>query len=168
MDSVIIANLKLSFELFSFSEIAASRKWSLLYRSSRDGFAAFNFHARCDNRPNTLIIVKTNQGFIFGGYTEAKWDQSNTWKADPNAFIFSLVNPKNRSIKLPVVDYEKAINCNPSFGPIFGFGEDICISNSNANCSSFIHSYKPAKLDETYLTGSRNFNVSDMEVFERQ
>ena len=33
------------------------RKWSLLYQGSRDGFLAYDFHSRCDSKPNTLKLL---------------------------------------------------------------------------------------------------------------
>lgn len=37
-------------------------KWELLYRGSRDGFLAENFHFRCDGKNKTLTIIKTKEG----------------------------------------------------------------------------------------------------------
>ena len=48
-------------------------EWRLLYRASRDGFAARPFHLRCDNKGPTVTIVKGSRGNIFGGFTEKSW-----------------------------------------------------------------------------------------------
>ena len=45
----------------------------LLYRASRDGWAASNFHSCCDNKGPTVTVVKSGN-YIFGGYTEHHWD----------------------------------------------------------------------------------------------
>ena len=74
------------------------RKWSLLYQASRDGFGALNFHSKCDDKPNTLTIVQTTNGNIFGGFTSAQWDSSRSIKFDNKAFIYSLVNKENRQL----------------------------------------------------------------------
>ena len=47
-------------------------KWRLLFRASRDGFAAKSFHSICDNKGPTVTIVKSGSS-IFGGFTEAQW-----------------------------------------------------------------------------------------------
>jgi len=47
-------------------------KWRLLFRASRDGFAAEAFHSKCDKKGPTVTIVKSGS-FIFGGFTEAAW-----------------------------------------------------------------------------------------------
>ena len=45
----------------------------LLYRGSRDGFEANDFHKNCDNKGSTLSIVKSNKGNIFGLWTDISW-----------------------------------------------------------------------------------------------
>ena len=45
----------------------------LLYRASRDGWGAANFHSCCDNKGPTVTVVKSGN-YIFGGYTEQHWD----------------------------------------------------------------------------------------------
>ena len=47
-------------------------KWRLLFRASRDGFAAAAFHSKCDNKGPTVTIVKSGSN-IFGGFTEVSW-----------------------------------------------------------------------------------------------
>jgi len=45
---------------------------NLLYRASRNGWAASNFHSCCDNKGRTVTVVKSGN-YIFGGYTEQDW-----------------------------------------------------------------------------------------------
>ena len=45
---------------------------NLLYRASRNGWAASNFHSCCDNKGPTVTVVKSGN-YIFGGYTEKEW-----------------------------------------------------------------------------------------------
>ena len=44
----------------------------LLYRASRDGWAASNFHSCCDNKGPTVTVIKSGN-YIFGGYSEEQW-----------------------------------------------------------------------------------------------
>ena len=44
-----------------------------LYRASRDGWAASNFHSCCDNKGPTVTVIKSGN-YIFGGYSEGEWD----------------------------------------------------------------------------------------------
>ena len=45
----------------------------LLYRASRNGWAASNFHSCCDNKGPTVTVVRSSNGYVFGGYTEQPW-----------------------------------------------------------------------------------------------
>ena len=69
------------------------KQFKLLYLGCRDGYGASCFHTKCENQASTLTIIQTPFGLLFGGYTSVAWDSSFTYKTDPNAFIFSLINP---------------------------------------------------------------------------
>ena len=58
------------FELLQKKELNG-KKLSLLYRGSRDGFEASDFHSHCGGKPNTFTIVRSKSGNIFGGFTRA-------------------------------------------------------------------------------------------------
>jgi hypothetical protein len=46
-----------------------------IYRGSRDGFQIRQFHNRCDNKGETLVIIQSkNNNYIFGGYTTINCD----------------------------------------------------------------------------------------------
>ena len=45
----------------------------LLYRASEHGYTAKSFHDYCDDKGPTLIIIKSSEGWIFGGYTTQSW-----------------------------------------------------------------------------------------------
>ena len=49
-------------------------KWRLLYRSSEHGYTGKSFHECCDHvKGPTLIVIKSSEGWIFGGYTTQSW-----------------------------------------------------------------------------------------------
>ena len=93
-----------------------------LYQATVDGGDVSKFHSRCDNIPNTLVLIKSAGNRRFGGFTTAKWSSSNEYKEDPNAFLFSLDKQKIYSHK----NNGKAIYVHSSSGPYFGNNE-ICI-----------------------------------------
>ena len=51
----------------------ASDNYVLIYRASRDGWAASSFHQRCDLKGPTITVAQCGN-YIFGGYTEAQWE----------------------------------------------------------------------------------------------
>ena len=98
-----------------------------LYQATIDGDGGINFHSRCDNIPNTLVLIKSAGNRRFGGFTSAQWSSSSTceYKDDPNAFLFSLDKQKIYSYKKD----GKAIYNYKDYGPCFGSGaNDIYIS----------------------------------------
>ena len=96
-----------------------------LYQATIDGDGTLNFHSRCDNIPNTLVLIKSAGNRRFGGFTSAQWSSpsSGEWKDDPNAFLFSLDKQKIYSYKKD----GKAIYNFKGYGPTFGAGHAIWI-----------------------------------------
>lgn len=94
---------------------------------------------------------------------------------DSNAFIFSLTNKSNSPILIKCTTPQNAIYCDYNYGPFFGYGGDLYISdNSNTNTSSFSNlgiCYKHPLYTQgtqeakTFLAGSFNFTTSEIEVF---
>jgi hypothetical protein len=152
-----------------------NKKWNLLYRGSRDGFGVSNFHGKCDNQSNTLTLIETTKGSIFGGFTPLSWDSTtNNYKSDSSqsGFLFNLKNPRNSAPqRFRLSSGSNAIYCNASYGPTFGSGHDIYVSNGcNANTSSYT-SFGNAYVNDTgiqgnqVLAGEYNFTVKEIEVF---
>lgn len=152
-------------------------KWEMLYRASKDGFTAKNFHQKCDGSNNTLTIIKSTEGYIFGGYTEATWTSNNSYSHDKNSFLFSLINKMNTPLVLPCANPEFAIYCGSHYGPTFGYSTSLFISDSsnlNPSYSDLSYNYKHPmyesnrSLEARYLlTGSEKFLVKDIEVFQQ-
>ena len=147
----------------------------MIYRATRDGFGSENFHAKCDNFARILILINSSNSYVFGGYSSVCWDKSGEYKDDPSAFLFSLINPDNKPIKLCYNGGGKAIFCHANNGPTFGAGHDLFIAthaNTNKNShtnlgNSFKHSSLRYESDHSqcYFNGSYNFQVNEIEVF---
>jgi hypothetical protein len=119
----------------------------LLWRGSRDGFFATDFHDRCDGHANTLTVIEDTDGNIFGGFTPVEWESctqhggySGCFKSDPSrkTFLFTLDNPHNFPVTkfaLRIRPSDHALNCAPSRGPHF---IDIDVSDQcNSNTASY-------------------------------
>ena len=98
-----------------------------LYQATVDGGDVSKFHSRCDNIPNTLVLIKSAGNRRFGGFTTAKWSSHTVGenKEDPNAFLFSLDKQKIYSHK----NNGEAIYAGSSYGPYFGNAEIIICGN---------------------------------------
>ena len=160
----------------------------LLYRGSRDDFKARTFHEKCDNKGETLVIIKSDQNYIFGGYTEIDWDSTvwngkvgaqNSSRRDGhgNEFVFTLKNPHNISPSKFNMKNEwlnHSICCDKNLGPIFGCN-DIRIENEcNIRNNSFsFYDFQPGEFffnDTTgkkrlLFTGTSKYKVKEIEVY---
>ena len=71
-ESTILTNVDHRKILKGWLPEAMVGEWRLLFRASRDGFAASTFHSKCDNKGPTVTVVKSGAN-IFGGFTEKPW-----------------------------------------------------------------------------------------------
>ena len=172
--SAILSSLKLK-QLFRICEFPSSQKWKLIYRAIQDGFGANQFHIKCDNQPNTFVLIKSGSGNVFGGFTSQDW-ATNGYKTDPNAFIFSFINKDNKPLAMKCHRPTKAVYCSVQECP--SFGTDIIIksnSNTNNNNSSdlgycYSHPQYVFGSDEakSFLAGSEKFLATEIEIFTKE
>ena len=97
------------------------------------------------------------------------------YKQAPGSFIFSLRNKENLPpFKAPMKSHRKnyAIFNYYSYGPTFGAGHDLHISNNapsnTRSYTKFGYTYQPphgVSSRLTILAGSHNFSPSEVEVF---
>ena len=143
--------------------------YNLLYRKSRDSDRSSIFHVKCDRISGTLVIIKTETGLKFGGYTNATWEGNDIYKSDKSAFIYSLNNNKTYDI-MPNCN---AIYCSPFNGPCFcGKNVATLLVYDNCNiyggvCSNAGNSnYTGYNSDYEINNGQSDFRIADYEVFK--
>ncbi|GLT90054.1 hypothetical protein SLE2022_080060 [Rubroshorea leprosula] len=69
-------------------------EWKLLYHSTLNGlsFNTFLGSITNDNGP-TFLIIKDNEGYIYGGYASQPWERHGDFYGDMKSFVFQL-HPK--------------------------------------------------------------------------
>ena len=174
-------NEKIEFLLKSLADIKPIESLQLLFRGSKDGFKAKTFHQKCDNISDTVVIVRTDgqTNNTVAGYSHYRWNQANNGyvhDAGKKAFLLQL----NRREKYVPQNGNNLINCNNGYGPTFGGGFDLFISNdcnsNNNSYSDFPNNYnfegsnKIVNNQQSYTnfsgaTNECNFRVVDYEVF---
>lgn len=174
IDMSILSNTQMK-ELMRLCHFPVETEWRLLYRASRDGFGAIDFHRKCDGYRNALVIIKSLNGNVFGGYTDEDWSGNGVFKNDPNAFIFSLINKEKQPLVLKCIEPQYAIWCGPNNGPVFAGGPDINIADhSNMNIDSLSnlgYSYKHPEYmlgtteAQSFLAGTPKFQTLNIEVY---
>jgi len=141
----------------------------LIYRATRDGGLVRDFHYKCDNIKNTLMIVQTSEGYKFGGFTSTGWNNEKGKDIyDKKAFCFSInlnkiyniVNPK---YALHIQSYES----RPSFGSnSYTFLLENEFLKSKDNYVQKMLDYKGEAKNYEINGGNENFKVSELEVFQ--
>eukprot|EP01084_Bolivina_argentea_P140209 246568_1 len=76
------------------AKISNIKRFNLLFRATEHGFKAKDFHNKCDNDGQTITIIKSNFGNIFGGYTTVPWTSKEGCHKDIDAFLF-LIHSSN-------------------------------------------------------------------------
>jgi hypothetical protein len=162
------------------------RRFELLFRASRDGWAAADFHRLCDDRGPTVVLVRTTGGWIIGGYAAASWNSSGNCYQSPNnkSFLFALKNSNGNDYERTQYPFKPSSNefqknelfGHSNWGPWFGY-EEFCISNyANSNTASMCGKKGGAQAYQSFsfgIPGSKfdlkhNFQASDYEVFSVQ
>ena len=139
--------------------------YTLIYKATRDGDKAENFHMMCDTYQNTVILIKTSKGRIFGGFTHENWEGEDINKIDNRAFLFSVDRQKVYNVQ----KNEEAIGCYKLNGPDFCGWQIVVHDNflSNKQCYT---GEKGVNFDtqEDYEIngGEKYFGIQELEVFQ--
>jgi len=146
----------------------------LIYRGTRDGNT---FHIKCDNKGETITLIKNEKGNIFGGYASISWTSANDiYYSAPESFLFTLSNIYNTEpTKFPSKNDQREVKHNYNYGPAFGSGHDLGVYADILNkggWSGFPYTY-PDILGKGYsiFTGNSNnsnntFKIKEIEVFK--
>ena len=79
--SVLLTNTNIVNQKYDsyLREWLGDYKWKLIYRASVHEYTASSFHEYCDDKGPTLIVIKSTEGWIFGGYTTQSWNGNSIY-----------------------------------------------------------------------------------------
>ncbi|KAL7551469.1 hypothetical protein ACHAWF_016770 [Thalassiosira exigua] len=166
--------------------------FTLLYRSSRDGLSAADFHSKCDNQGCTITVIKTTNGFVLGGYSDVPWTSGSRsirrgryrpcallseQRDSEKAFLFVL---SGSDVSVPCKMKSKnaigAVSHKSSNGPAFGSSPyDLYMHGSYMDNPAKVglnlgHDFEsgPSAILATNETGHSYayFSIEEMEVFQ--
>ena len=161
-DSNIIQNYDEKKMILSWLD-KKSIKTNLLFNSKIDGDLLTTFFNKVANKISTLIIIKSTNNYIFGGYSSVAWKCDGNWHSDKNSFIFSFYTKQKYEVK-----------DNNSSNHIYGnngliqFGYDIRIYDKcTSNNQNFVGKNNYNSPDNFQMNGGNQyFTVSSYEVYE--
>lgn len=131
----------------------------------------------CKGKGNLLSFIKAESGRVFGGYHSEPLPKNCVEGEikDPTAFIYSVSD--SQKFELQNGKASEAFKYDSYYGPTFGkIWSDIYVSQNFKGChANFGHSYQLPKgkiynseNTKSYLAGTENFNVSELEVYQLQ
>ena len=134
--------------------------FKLLFKSSKDGDKLSKLHDKCDNIQSVLLLIKTNKGIRFGGYTEVGFNNKGNEVNDNKAFIFSLdkktiyINKDNPAIycESDLIGFKNTIYVYDNF---FSNNNSMVIGGCQYPCKEY-----------ELNNGEKKFFISDCEIFQ--
>ena len=136
----------------------------LIYDTTTDGDTINDFKKKCFGQFPTLIIIRTDMGFMFGGYATTAWKENGPL-SDYNSFVFSFNPDKKYNVIMPRF---ALFGCNEKEKVLFQFGslcfriEDNCTKTGNNVIRG--SGYEKGLID--LIKGDHKFRVSRLEVFK--
>ena len=176
-DNILQKNLEFNQSLimkqcennFIFSEIQNKmnkpiKKIKKLYQATIDGADPIYFHSKCDNIPNTLVLIKSENNKRFGGFTPIPWKSKDGYLKDNEnkTFVFSLDNKKIYNLK--------AVYHDEQYGPCFGYFDEITIGGNpiEEKCLEINQNYFDYRGDKQALSeynDNNHIKALEYEVF---
>ena len=183
IDTNILNKEDLSEDFFLFSKLKEMYQYNrfirliLIYRGSRDGDMAKNFHTKCDLIGPNITLIRTKKGYIFGGFTIKSWkhlykdikkdnDEYGTEYKDKECFCFSVDLQKIYRNEKP---NKNVIFCNNKYGAIFcGFFKVFDEYSKNGGICGKIkdNCFGGQEKDYEFNGGEEIFDIDEIEVFQ--
>jgi len=189
--ATVMCWVQTDFAEFKGKTVKLERCYSMA--ESGDAGKVNGFHSACDNKGPTVTVVKTNEGFIFGGAADKGWASPGGWSgsyvASDSAFLFCVNCAGARTgaapsqLKLTGRNNHRALYHSANAGPIFGFDLDILVNKPGPNSatggtntaalSSLGYTYtcpdgiSAGEACGGYLAGHYEFDNTDVEIFSR-
>ena len=142
----------------------------LIFDTKIHGDTIDDFKNKCKGKNPTIVIIKTDEGVIFGGYTEHPWEKEGPYE-DYKAFIFSFKPERKYKIYDPnnaICGYSYEDNLLLQFGCIQFSIKNECTQNSD----NFFKNFDKNKINPIYEQGNENiidgenFQVERLEIFK--
>lgn len=176
-DSLIIKNKEDILMIKSWLSSNSEVKFKLLYRATRDGDSAINFHLKCDDKCPTICIIKLENERIIGGYTRIPWKaEDKSYISDECAFIFSINSKEKYNLKKELKGEYAIYHDVNNYCCCFGYcGDDLAIKTNflkgeKSYCCGNGDNYYSFETSNEKMIGLSNkgriqFKVEELEVY---
>jgi len=79
---------------------------SLLYRGTKEDLDMVKFREKCGNKKNTLLVLRTEDKQIIGGFNEADWQVTSATKKGEKNFLYNL----NKESKYKITNVNSGVH----------------------------------------------------------
>ena len=154
-----------------------SLKLTTLFNAGDSGWTNVSaFHASCDNKGPTIVLIRTSDGKSYGGYTSVSWVGTGSYQPDGQAFLFRMCpepGPASRQhIRTEKFQVEPSHKQNAQYstssqGPSFGGGFDLVTFNTSGFvCSTIPLSYSTSGplINSSVPKDTHNFQLEVLQV----
>ena len=126
--------------LFAHTWLPGKSLGDRLYASATDGFSYDGFMSKCACVAPMIVVVRSINGYVFGGYTSTPWREGAN-QACADAFLFAVTNPHTGGVACFPLKTPAATCVVGSFrrgNPelYFGGGADLTVFYSGGQCYS--------------------------------
>ena len=160
---------------FDSKIIDSINKIDFILNYIRDNDKSFNFdrtktcHQLCDNKRNILIIMQSDIGYIFGGYSSIEFKINNSWdyKIDNKCFLFSINLRKIYPVikNIPVICHVEAEQGLCFYGSL-AFKDYFMNKKNNKIIKSIKSSFNGLKDIYEMNRNESEFTCKELEVFQ--
>ncbi|KAJ5070956.1 hypothetical protein M0811_01937 [Anaeramoeba ignava] len=175
-ESKIIQDIQYIYYLKGFiSNDEVFKKMKLGFSVTRDnGWSNQTFHQKCDGKKETLVIIKSKNGCIFGGFTKDGFGSSGDFNPDKNSFIFTLKNPTNYTPSKFNPQSNSTVYRSSSWAMAFGSSGNVGIQDLStrkgtsagySNGHYEIPNNFNSQTAPNFFTGSPNWEIEEVEVY---
>ena len=137
-------------------------KINLLLNSNKDGDSTKTFINKVNGKCPTLAVIKTTNGYSFGGFTTQMWKEGEV--RDNNAFVFSIDKKKKYYIKQP----EHAIGFSEGYSWLFGYSYNAIVIRDNCKTrnDNYVNNQTYDIKEQYELNGGEEyFTVKSFEIY---
>jgi hypothetical protein len=105
-----------------------------VYKASKDGWSAVDFHRCVDGKGSALAVALTRSGVLFGGFNPSGWSGTDDYYLSNNAFLWYAQSSlgAEKAVKCPIYQGgNAAVYDYATGGPCFG-SADLVIGEPRA------------------------------------
>ena len=102
-------------------------------RQAGMGLDQLIFIVAVTTKGETITVIHTTDGYLFGGYTDVPWSSQGTRKPSSVSFLFAFRSSAlgKTPVKTTIVDSREAVYTSPGYCFAFGGGYNIYLASSS-------------------------------------